>query len=87
MRQEVPKELDRRVYFDPIDKNSRLPRFHDLTAPLCPNCTQSDSRKVLMTGPQPDPTGKSKDPIFICRRCQATMKDRRKTKRDGPGPK
>ena len=35
-----------------------------------------------MAGPVPDPTGKSKDPVFVCGRCKWTMKDRRVQRRE-----
>jgi len=38
-----------------------------------------------MRGPVEDPSGKSKDLIFVCDRCGATMPDRRKGERSEAG--
>ena len=46
------------------------PRFLNLGKPLCPNCTQSGIRKILMKGSVPDPTGKSSGLFFVCERCR-----------------
>ena len=35
----------------------------------------------------PDPKGKSTDPVFVCERCGATMKDRRSQEREEPEKK
>jgi hypothetical protein len=34
-----------------------------------------------MKGPVPDPKGKSAGLVFVCKRCGATMKDRRSSDR------
>jgi hypothetical protein len=38
-----------------------------------------------MSGPVPDPTGKSEEQVFVCERCGCTMPDRRKTERNAAG--
>ena len=71
----LPGESNDGVCFSVIDRPSS-PRFLDVGSPLCPNCTQSPGRKILMKGPVPDPAG-STDQLFVCERCKTMMKDRR----------
>jgi hypothetical protein len=37
-----------------------------------------------MKGPMADPKGNYTDPVFVCERCGATMKDRRSREREKP---
>ena len=62
-----------------------MPRFLPPGGPICPNCTLNRSRKSVMRGPVPDPSGKTKELVFVCDRCKWTMPDRRQVQREESG--
>ena len=69
-------------YTPGIDKDKpRSSRFSTAGGPLCPNCTLTKSRRSIMQGPVPDPSGESAELVFVCERCKWTMKDRRSPNR------
>lgn len=50
-------------------------------APPCPSCREAYGVEVRMRGPLAPPPGRGPERIFVCDRCNLTMKDRRRSTR------
>jgi hypothetical protein len=53
-------------------------------APMCQNCREVRGVAVMMKGPMPDPSRRTEDLYFVCARCNHTMQDRRRARRETP---